>query len=575
MSLLQSLGDLGVRGPSAQVLKYASRGWNWLKYRFADSPWSRRRRVVLAPYTPPLGPKSLMVSALAVGVLGMFCLAYGFFYGLTAPYLNGPFLAPIGLLSLFVVWALPDLRRAPTYGIELLFPATIIGLLLWPDYVAISLPGLPWITILRLMNFPLAGLLLVSLSVSEPLRRELASVMGATRPMWTFLGGFIAVQVATIALSSHPVTSVQSVVLFQISCTCAMLVAALLFRDGRFVERYFTLLCAIGVPLAALAFYEASRERVPWAGHIPSFLRIQDPAVQRMLSAVFRQWIEAYRVKATFKTPLAFAEYLSLLTPFLLYFATTPRKVVWRFAAALLVPLNFVVIRLTDSRLGVVGMLVSLLLYGLLWTIMRWRSRPRDLLAAAIVYAYPVLFCGAIGLVFASHRLHAMVMGDGAQASSTEARNAQLAMALPKVLANPLGYGAGNSGLEMGYATGDFITIDNYFISIILDFGILGVIFWYGTFAIGIYYAVRYCFSSKYAHRVEARSLAPLAVGLIAFVIVKWVHAQTDNHIIYFMQLGMIAALIHRLKSTPETPDGLAVVRAQDQRANVRPLVAP
>jgi hypothetical protein len=220
-----------------------------------------------------------------------------------------------------------------------------------------------------------------------------------------------------------------------------------------------------------------------------------------------------------------------------------------------MLPILFLTIRASDARLGIVGMLISLLLYGMLWSIVRWRSHPRDLFAAATVYAYPAIFLLGISVVFASTRLRAMVLGDGAQASSTEARSTQLGMAMAQMWKAPWGHGAGQSGNAMGYAEGAFITIDNYFIGLALDYGVLGIIFWYGMFIVGLVEATRYSISSQYAGRTESRLLAPLAVVLAAFLVIKWVHGQDDNHPIYFMVLGMISALIYRLRNNaPGTP---------------------
>lgn len=228
------------------------------------------------------------------------------------------------------------------------------------------------------------------------------------------------------------------------------------------------------------------------------------------------------------------------------------RSVVASFA---MLPILFLTIRASDARLGIVGMLISLLLYGMLWSIVRWRSHPRDLFAAATVYAYPAIFLLGISVVFASTRLRAMVLGDGAQASSTEARSTQLGMAMAQMWKAPWGHGAGQSGNAMGYAEGAFITIDNYFIGLALDYGVLGIIFWYGMFIVGLVEATRYSISSQYAGRTESRLLAPLAVVLAAFLVIKWVHGQDDNHPIYFMVLGMISALIYRLRNNaPGTP---------------------
>jgi O-antigen ligase len=165
-----------------------------------------------------------------------------------------------------------------------------------------------------------------------------------------------------------------------------------------------------------------------------------------------------------------------------------------------------------------------------------------------------------MGVIFSSHRLKAMVFGDGAQVGSTEARATQLQMAAAKFWSHPWGYGAGQSGLAMGFAKDAFITIDNFFISVELDYGLLGIVFWYGMFVTGIVTAVIHCLSKKYANRPEARLLAPLAVTLVAFLIVKWVHGQDDNHSIFFMMLGMISALVYRLRHNP--PPEMASVNA-------------
>ena len=56
-------------------------------------------------------------------------------------------LAPPAVVAFLVIWALPDLNWAPTRSLEWLFLPVLIALIGWPDYLAIELPGLPWITL--------------------------------------------------------------------------------------------------------------------------------------------------------------------------------------------------------------------------------------------------------------------------------------------------------------------------------------------------------------------------------------------------------------------------------------------
>lgn len=546
-----------------------------------DAAVQRRHRIVLAPYKRTHTLAGSILKVVTVPALAVFCLIYGFFFALTAPTFIVAFVVPLVIMSAMIIWALPHQRTAPTLAIEFLLPAFFVALILWPNYLAVSLPGLPWITLLRTIGLPMAGLLLVSLSVSPAFRKRVSESVTGFPLLWKFMCCFVAVQLVTTVISTSPPASAQLVFNQSIYWVSVFVITVTVCRDIRYIERYWALLCALSVPICVLVFLESREQHLLWMSHIPRFLRIDDPFVQIVLKPSFRPGINVYRAHATFSTPLGMAEYLSLLTPFFLHFGFSSKKTALKLACFAMIPVLFITIRLSDARLGVAGMLVCLLLYGMIWSVVTWRSHPRNLLAAATVYAYPVIFVGGIGLVMASYRLHAMVFGDGAQASSTEARKIQLNMAMEALFKAPWGHGTGQAGPAMGYAEGAFITIDNYFITIALDYGILGIIFWYGMFIIAIAEAIRYSISSRYAGRTETRLLAPLAVALSAFLVVKWVHGQDDNHPIMFMFLGMVSALVYRLRqSVPEMQSegltGHSPVPARGRRlAPVPPSATP
>lgn len=509
----------------------------------------KRARVVLAPYRRVNSLKGVVWRAAAIPITVFGCLLYGFFFGLTAPWLTLPFLLPIVLLAALVIWALPDQRTAPTAPIEYLLPAFYVCMILFPEYLAITLPGLPWITMMRIIGLPIAGLFLVSLSVSKEFRKLVGESVTAIKSVWGFLLGFIVIQAITTFLSSHMFVSLQAVINSEIYWTVMFCLSTVIFRDIKQVERYWALFCAMAIPIVVLAFYEWPRQHIPWAAHIPSWLLPKDPSLHYILMPTFRPGTNYYRIKGTFFSPLALAEYLSLLTPMFLHFGFSRIRLVLRIACFAMIPVMFLAIQLTDSRLGMVGMFSTILLYGMIWSVVRWRSSPRDLVAAAIMYAYPIIFCMGIGLIFASHRVNNMLLGGNAQVGSSEARATQLGMAFRAVGNAPWGYGANQSGSAMGFADGDFITIDNYFITLILDYGVIGALCWYAAFIAAILTALRYCTSPVYAAYREAKLLAPLAVSLTSFLIIKWVHGQADNHAVYFLMLGMISALVYRIRT--------------------------
>jgi O-antigen ligase len=267
-----------------------------------------------------------------------------------------------------------------------------------------------------------------------------------------------------------------------------------------------------------------------------------------------------YRAKVTFYTALGLSEFVSLMTPFALHLAVGRYKLITRLFGLALVPTLYFVVRLTDARLGVAGYLVSLLVYLLFWSLVRWRRRIGDILTAAIVYAYPSVFLAVVAATMFVHKIHVIVFGGGAQAASNEARGNQFRMALPVLLRNPIGHGAGQSGDVMGYGAGDFIAVDSYYISVALDFGIIGLALYVAIFAMSIGAAVSVMLRAAPTDDREMGLLMPLATCLCAFLVIRGVFGQPDIHPMIFMIVGMVIALVARAKAqadklalTPQT----------------------
>ena len=508
----------------------------------------RREAVVLEPYVRVYTLRGALAKLILGVVLPFLCLAYGFFFALMAPFVMVPYAVPIALLAVLVIWSLPDQKVAPTFGIELLLPALIIIKVLWPDYLAVAMLGLPWITLVRLVGFPIATLLLVCLSVSRRFRDEVAETFRANRLIVGLVLAFALIQVLTIPLSGHLLQSAQLVFTYQVNWTAVFVISCVIFKDIRYIERYMALLVALAVAISLLLVYESFRRHVPWMNHIPGFLKVPDESGHLALKPNIRLFLNRYRAQGTFFTPLACAEFLALMNPFFLHFIFTKRKLWIRAATVLAWPLLVTAVVLTDSRLGNVGLIVTTILYGFLWSVVRWRQNRRDLAAAAMIYAYPLLSIAMLGAVMSSGRAKVAILGGQAQASSNEMRDNQLGLALKALSRRPVGFGAGEAGESLGLPPGDFISVDNYFISVAMDYGFLGAAIWYAIWITAIVTAVRCCLSRELSERPEARLLAPVAVSIAGLLVVKWVHGQDRNHIIYYTMLGMICGLIYNIK---------------------------
>lgn len=481
--------------------------------------------------------------------LALASILLGYFFALLVPHALMPLLLPVAALTGLVIWTLPDMRSAPTEPLSWLLLAFLVALPLWPNYLALALPGLPWITVLRLISAPMILLLLICMSVSQEFRRQTAQSIAATAPLWKLLLLFIMVQF--VSLLPALVTggglgeSIEALVLAQINWTAIFFLSAYVFlypgRPGRTIT---LLLLAAGV-LCLIGIQEWRISAVPWAGHIPGFLKIEDPLVEKVLSGSARAATGIHRVQASYTTSLGFAEFLALITPFGLHIAVRGRQLGTRLLAGLFMPLLLWIIILTDSRLGVVGFFLSCLFYLLIHGITLWRSDRRSLMGPAIVLAYPLLFAGFLISTFFVQRLNRMVWGGGAASYSTQARIEQWDRGVQLLAANPMGYGIGRGGITLGYVNqAGQGTIDSYFLLILLEYGLAGFVVFFGMFAVALWKGGQTIFQRGLTG--ELSLLIPLMIAIADWIVIKSIFAQPDNHPLIFAMLGMTTALIFR-----------------------------
>ena len=136
-------------------------------------------------------------------------------------------------------------------------------------------------------------------------------------------------------------------------------------------------------------------------------------------------------------------------------------------------------------------------------------------------------------------------------AASTEARGTQWEMGIPKILKAPWGHGAGTGGDTLGFLSPIGIqTIDTYYLTIGLEYGVIGFVVYYGMLVASTYYAAKYAVQSP---KGELSYFMPAAIALVNFIVIKSVFSQQDNHPLIFMLMGIVTAMVYR--ATRENPD--------------------
>jgi hypothetical protein len=482
---------------------------------------------------------------------------YSAFFLLVPRALSVPLSFPIVAIWLMIVWALPVREYAPTKILSGLLWAYYAALFLWPNYLAISIPGLPWITVARLFCAPMVAILLVYVSNCGPFRRAMKDYLASSRRIVRLIAAFAAVQFLATFFSPAPFDTVNRMINNQIIWTAVFFVAVWAFRVPGSIERWMRLYLLFAAILCVVAELEVRNQGVLWANSIPSFLVIEDESVQRLLAGVYRLG-SLYRVVATATSPLSLAELLGGATPFLLFALVQYKNLFLRLALIAFDVVLVYCILLTDSRLGLVSMLVGHAAYLLYISYRIYRFSPNSLIRTIPVVVYPLLLTATLAAVLFVGRINNAVIGDGRQQFSDASRATQIEMGLVKIWESPvLGFGAAQGGPKLGFTNaGGVLTIDSYYLSILLDYGFVGFFVFYGLIITAIVQGAKIAIKGT---AKENHIAAALSIFLLCFFTTKAVLSQESNHPVMFMALGALVALTYSIKQKPVTPDKISL----------------
>jgi O-antigen ligase len=157
--------------------------------------------------------------------------------------------------------------------------------------------------------------------------------------------------------------------------------------------------------------------------------------------------------------------------------------------------------------------------------------------------------------------LRVRILGSGTSQMSNDGREIQFDMAPNVILHRPIfGYGGAQGAEALGYRSpGGQLTIDSYILSIVLDYGIIGFICYYGAIATAAYLTLKWAISSSQPspndrNAQEQDYLFPLGVMLVQFYVIKTVLSQEENHSILFLIFGAIFALRKRISDAAKIP---------------------
>ncbi len=500
------------------------------------------RTAVLTPYRTARAGRRVRPFSLAFVLI--YCALTGAAVALLPAQLLFLLAIPLFIAVPVILWLLPDGGAVPEKLLSTLLVWFVGANVLWPTYLAVDLPGLPWINPPRLIVVTLLTLGLFSYSTSSAVRMRIGAVL---RSM-PFLRGtfwlFWAMTLVTIALAAQPAFVLNKWANNQIFWTFMFLAAAWLGTREGTMARVAKVLVWSTIVISIEAIYEFHIKEVPWAEHIPSFMKVDQSYLGVVLRSQARSGTDIYRSHATFAVSLVFAEYLAIVYPFLIHAMLEAKNWIQRSALLLGMVAAVVAMWLTNARSAMIGFFMAVFLYGGFAAFRHWRRNRQSIAGVTAMAMLPIAVLAFAALALTWPRLHNMTFGGGQHQPSTEARRTQWAMGTPMFEANPVGHGAGSAGITLGFVSpGGQMTIDTYYLSLLLEYGVVGFVAFIAMMGAQAVYGLRMYLAAPPG---EENLAGPVSIALLNFLVIKAVLSSEFNMPIAFIFFGFLFAIAWR-----------------------------
>lgn len=466
--------------------------------------------------TMPIG-KIFGMLVIGLGML-FLCLLLGLMAAVIPPGgLVRLMVVPGAVAALIAIWVLPKQRRAPGGLLIFLLLGLLATLHLWPPYVVYRFGGLPAISPIKLAWLALLVMGGYCVLASEDMMQRLKQRCSSHKLLVLLVPALLAWRFLSSALGEQPIPQVLTLVADILSCYVFFFIALAVLRDAGDVHRMLALLVVVAVVQALLASYESVVRHTLFSRFIS--VSDEDSAVQ--LDIIRQKFRDGrYRAQGTFEHPMVLAEFMGMMVPLAAAIFLTTRTRWMRWCSAAFVPLAVMVIGASGSRSGFAVLMAGALLAGILWLMPRRQlhggSSRGVLLLATVALLLPVfLLVGYVAL----QEMMALIAGRTAsEVSSSMVRVLMMERGIPLIQDQPIfGYGSGLGAVKLGFYDGTRFNIDNYWLGLTLDAGVVGLLlsglFWLGAIFYGLLLYYRYPDRNGTAAGLIAVSLTVLLIG--------------------------------------------------------------
>jgi O-Antigen ligase len=479
----------------------------------------------------------------------------------------------VALTGVLLLWALPELRVVPEKLLRRFFFIMVFVQLSVPAYYAIDTGYLPWVSVRRLCFLAVIIFLGLTLAGSKSARGNISERLRSSRFLTMLTIGFLITIALSILTAMDWMRSLKSLFEVMLEWYIPMFACILVVRtDEDIVFLFKVIAIALIVDSIAGAIEFVLQRRYYFDIFPQSMLEsmlYDNPALDAAYQTItMRNGL--YRASSIYSVNLSFSELAAIVAPIGAYFVFHGRNRRERILGVATGICSMLALFCAGARGGYTASLVAMPVMAFIWTIRYSKKNPSTLVGAIMGALFAV---GTVCILIAIAlwpRLHDMVIGseyDGDE--STQARVEQWQLAIPHIIANPVtGHGMGSAAELVGYHR-DFLgprgvpTIDSYIISLLVDEGVPGLLFFFGIIAIGIWTGLR-----LYVTDNDERAAVggPVAGSLIAFAIYRIALSQTENHTLVFLIIGLVFAIVKLARDRRGTDSNSSLVAGPTRR---------
>jgi O-Antigen ligase len=497
---------------------------------------------------------------------GLVSISLGMLIGLAAVVLP-PLAAPgiVAAVAVVLLWALPDVRIIAPRILRTAFIIMLITVLCVPVYYTVQLSGLPWISLRRATIFPFVVLFGLSLGSSAGLRDSITERLRSSRLLLLCALGYLAMAILSITTSAGPTLSTSALFDAILTWYVPFFATIALINKREDAISLLKIICYCQILDTMAGIVEFILKHRVYITIFPSDmlnkLIADNPALIELVSSPFRNGL--YRAVSIFIAPLSYGELEILVIPIGLFFTLFRSKLWERALGSVVVLFGIAGIFTSGSRGAYLGFIVSIAVFVTLFAI-RKGIMSRGSIAPALVGVLGAEAFGALTmLILVSGKVHNFVLGGGETAASNAGRTFQWIVGMPLIESNPItghGFAMGGALIEQ--------SIDSYALSLLIETGVPGLVFFAGLLFTSMWYGVRNYLSDF----SEAGTLSgALVCSVAAFTFYRLVLSQRENHTLLFILLGVLVTLTHEIrKSKAYEQRNYKLDRALNSRAGQR-----